>query len=166
MKSQELIILDEQSLNPYLTEIAKMKQEEDQFKQTIDAMLSDSIPIQNIAAVLDEYNEPGLGLLNVSYQNDSKAHMSQIRLSAEIENREKTEAFVDNLERSGLFEEVISPLSNLIGKESRVVRIDLILDNQRVIEFFESLSQPTEAETPSEENDNQPTENNDESTES
>lgn len=142
VRSQELIILEEQSSNPYLTEIAKIKQEEDQFKQTIDAMLSDSVPVQGIAAVLDSYNEPGLGILNVSYQNDPKAHMSQIRLSAEVANREKTEAFVSQLEQTGLFEEVISPLSNLIGKESRVVRIDLILDNQEAINFFETLNQP------------------------
>ncbi len=146
VKTQEVVILSEQSLNPYLRGVAKMKQERAQVQQQILAVLDQSVPVSIVLKSLDLYNREDIVLKSVNYRSDADSEISEIMITAEIKDRPSTEAFVEELESNELFEEVISPLSNLVGKGKRLVKIDLVVNNNKIIEVFESLNQPEENE--------------------
>ena len=135
-KAQETMILNEQSLNPYLTNIAKSKREKKEIEQAIRNLQDNAIPVSPIMKSIDSFNDDGVALMNITYKSDSNTDTNEIFLTAEINSREATEELVKALEQSDIYKEVISPLSNLVGKEKRLVKVDLIVDKEKVKEIF------------------------------
>jgi len=144
IKAQEAIILNEHALNPYLMSIAKLTQERQRLHDQILSVLDNAIPVSILMESLDEKNKEGINYQNISYTSDSATNEGRIELQAEIENRQKTEAFVESLEADSLYSEVISPLSNLLGKEERLVRIDLSVNEEEVTSVFEKKTAKAE----------------------
>ena len=133
VKTREVVILVEQSLNPYLTSIAKLKTERKQVQQQILAVLGDSIPVSELMKSIDKNNTDNVNLLNVSFRDGGQDSDSKIVLTAEVANRETTEELVEYLENESIYKEVNSPLSNLVGKGKRLVKIDLTVDEEELL---------------------------------
>lgn len=150
ISSQEVVILNEQALNPYTTQVAKIKHEMKQSNAQILSLLNDSVPVSHIIQDLNEYNRNGITMVNISYNDMISGPNSDIFLKAKTANRNETEKFVAELEAGQLYSEVESPLSNLVGKGERFVNIGLTVDKTSVIESFEN---PTDTLTNEEEND-------------
>jgi Tfp pilus assembly PilM family ATPase len=138
ISSQEVVILNQQALNPYATQIAKIKQQMKQDNAQILSLLNDAVPVSLIIQDLDSYNRNGVTMVNISYNDMISGPSSDISLRAKTVNRNETEKFVAQLEEDQFYSEVESPLSNLVGKGERFVNIGLIADKADVIEAFEN----------------------------
>ena len=105
-------------------------------------------------------------MVNVTYYVDSaKAHV--LRLRGKSISREETEKFILALENDSYFSNVLSPLSNLVGKGERFINMDLNVVPEKVIEDYgralegegegagansEDVSQGSEPEKPASKN--------------
>lgn len=141
--SKEIVILGEQSLNPYLTQISQARQERQQLRNQIGTILNDSIPVSEIMRNLMVYNKNGVTLVNINYNDQGFKDVTEISLRAKTASREETEKLVSQLEENKTYIEVVSPLSNLVGKGERFVNITLSVDKSKTIEVYENEAENT-----------------------
>jgi type IV pilus assembly protein PilM len=135
VSSQQAKLLEEKTLNPYLTETAKAKQHKTQLESQMITILKDSVPGSQIMKKIDSYNLDGKNMINAAFTivNNKEIDM---RLRAKTVSREETEKFIVELETDPYYLEVISPLSNLVGQGERFVNMDLKLNAVSVIDDF------------------------------
>lgn len=138
ISSREIVILNEQTLNPYISELARQKQAQKQSNSQILLLMNDSVPVSRIIDDLDTYNRNGVTMINFEYRDLASAENAEISLKAKTVNRDVTEKWIAALQESGHYENVISPLSNLVGKGERFVNISLTLNKAKTVESFEN----------------------------
>ena len=141
VSSREIVILNEQTLNPYISALAQQKQAQKQNKDQILLLMNDSVPVSSIIRDLDIHNKDGVTMVSFSYRDLTSAANAEISLKAKIANRDATEKWVTGLQESGHYEKVISPLSNLVGKGERFVNISLEMNKAKALESFENEMQ-------------------------
>lgn len=136
--SQEVQIYNEQALNPYITQIARIKQQKKQSEEQILSLLNDALPISSIMSHLNSYNTNGVTMINITYNESSAFNTSDISVRARTKNRNETEKFVADLEESLLYSAVDSPLSNLVGKGERFISVGLTVDKESIIAAYKT----------------------------
>lgn len=136
ISSKEVVLLSQQSLNPYLTQIARNKQEMLQQQNQLFAILQDSLPVSHLIDSLNEHNRNGIALVNVVYNDRESENESFISIRAKADSRPETEAFVEKLEQNEAYKEVLSPLSNLVGKGERFINITVTVDKPLAIQSY------------------------------
>lgn len=147
VSSREIVILNEQTLNPYISELAREKEAQKQSNSQILLLVNDSVPVSPIIRNLDEYNKNGVTLVSFDYRDLTSAENAEISLKAKTVNRDVTEKWIAALQESGHYEKVISPLSNLVGKGERFVNISLELNKAKTIESYDNeTTKPITAE--------------------
>lgn len=139
VSSREVIILNEQTLNPYITQLARTEQTLKQSRDQILLLIKDSVPVSQIIRDLDTYNSNDIEIININYDDAGSSESANISLRAKTSDRDVTEEFVSKLEASSNFERVNSPISNLVGKGERFVNISLYINKTNVIDAFETL---------------------------
>jgi len=139
---QELAIYAEKANNPYLTQIARANQQKTQLENQIITITQNIIPISDMLKRLDAFNIDGISLVSLDYRLN-KDNKPEIRLRAKVKDRETTEEFISELEKIDYFDEVDSPLSNLVGKGDRFVNIDLILNPSKIIDAYGKTGENT-----------------------
>ncbi|MBU0577990.1 pilus assembly protein PilM [Patescibacteria group bacterium] len=144
VSSQELSLLEEKAMNPYLREAAQEIQQETQLANQILSIVEGAVPGSKTMKIFDNYNTNGITLVNVNYSINTNKEI-EIRLRAKASSRSAIEEFILELESSPYFTEVISPLSNLVGKGERFINIDLKLNANEIINEHEKEKE--EAET-------------------
>jgi Tfp pilus assembly PilM family ATPase len=133
--NQELAVYVEEANNPYLTQIARTNQQKTMLENQITTITQNIIPISDMLKKLDAFNLDGVSLVSLDYRLN-KDNKPGIRLRAKVKDRETTEVFISELEKTDYFDEVDSPLSNLVGKGERFVNIDLLLNPLKIIEGY------------------------------
>jgi hypothetical protein len=107
-------------------------------------ILKDSLPLSLLMSKIDSYNADGIGLVNVNYYLDS-AKASVLRLRGKSSSRELTEQFVLALQKEPYFSDIISPLSNLVGKGERFINMDMNVESGVIIADYEKVQAKSEA---------------------
>lgn len=148
VSSREIVILNEQALNPYITQQAQKKQALQQSRNQILLLFQDSLPISRIIQDLDSYNKNGVSLISFDFRDTVSAQNAEINLKAKTVNRDATEKLISALQESGRYERVISPLSNLVGKGERFVNISLEVNKTKSMEIFGNEAQNNTEEPP------------------
>jgi len=138
ISSQEVIILNEQALNPYITNTARIKQQNQQDQSQILSILDEALPVSQIIEELETYNNDGISLVRVEYSNQSAGSEAKVNIKAKTVSRSETENFVIDLENKGFYSLVVSPLSNLVGKGERFINITLEIDKEYTVLAFEN----------------------------
>ena len=133
--SQETKLLQEKTMNPYLTEAAKAKQQKTLLESQIITILKDAVPGNQIMSKIDSYNINGISMVNATYKINTTKEI-EMRIRAKATSREDTENFVIHLENEPYYSEVISPLSNLVGKGERFININLTLNPNEIIKDY------------------------------
>lgn len=141
ISSREIVILNEQTLNPYVTEMARQKQAQKQNADQILLLIKDSVPVSQIIKNLNDFNGDSLPLLGISYSDQSSGNEAELTIRAKAANREVTENFVSILEGNEAYGKIVSPLSNLVGKGERFINISLSVDKAKVTEAFQKAAQ-------------------------
>ena len=142
LSSREVAILNEQALNPYITQTVQEKQAEKNNYNQVLLLTNDSVPVSSVIRDLDSYNKNGVSLSGFNYKDTISSEKAEVDLRAVINNRETTEKFINSLKTGGHYSEVISPLSNLVGKGERFVTVGLTVDKAKTIESFETPKAP------------------------
>jgi len=138
-KTEQNIVLEE-SQNPYLLHAAQTKQQIFQMENQIKSLLANSIPGSQIMKKVDSFNINDTGMITATYAMTSDKKM-EVKLRARSLTRSNTEKFIIKLEEDPYFSEVISPLSNLVGKGERFINMDLILNPEEIIADFYRLKE-------------------------
>ena len=141
-ETQQNIVFEE-SQNPYLLHAAQTKQQIFQLENQIKSLLADSIPGSQVMKKVDSFNLNGTGMITATYAMMSDKKI-EVKLRAKSLTRENTENFIAKLEEDPYFTEVISPLSNLVGKGERFINMDLILNPEEIIADFYQLKESQE----------------------
>jgi type IV pilus assembly protein PilM len=141
--NQELKVSRDRIENPYLNKLAQASQQKSRLEGEMLTILKDSLPLSRLMSKIDGYNVDGVGLVNVTFYLDS-AKALVLRLRGKSATRELTEQFVTNLGKEPYFSNVISPLSNLVGKGERFINIDMNVEAGPIMADYEK-SQPQEA---------------------
>lgn len=160
--SQEVSIYNEQALNPYVTQVARIKQQKKQNESQILSLLNDALPVSILMSDLNVYNTNGLTMVNITFNDNPALNTSDISVRAKTSNRDETEKFIASLEESPLYSEVDSPLSNLVGKGERFISVGLTVDKEVIIESYRAQFEAAQesAKTPSNPQEVTPEENN------
>jgi len=157
ISSQEVAIYNEQALNPYVTQIARIKQQKKQNEEQILSLINDALPVSNIISHLDSHNKNGVTMVNITYNEAPTLNTSDLSVRARTANRNETEKFIKSLEESPLYTAIESPLSNLVGKGERFISVGLSVDKESIIEAykaqFESAMQDSDSPNESITND-------------
>jgi len=140
----ELKVSREKIQNPYLNKLAQASQQKSRLETEIGSILKESLPLHILMRKIDSYNRNGLGMVSVNYSVDPVG-MLVLRLQAKSDSRETTEKFIMELEKEPFFSNMISPLSNLVGKGERFINIDLNVNGDKVIAAYEAVLLEREA---------------------
>ncbi len=140
--NQELKVSRDQIENPYLNKLAQASQQKTLLEGEMLTILKDSLPLSLLMKKVDSYNVDGVGLVNVTFYLDSTT-ASVLRLRGKSDSRDLTEQFVTTLGKEPYFSNIISPLSNLVGKGERFINVDMNVDPAPIIADYEK-SQPQE----------------------
>ncbi len=146
--SQEVLIYNDQALNPYVTQVAKIKQQTKQRNEQILSLIYDSLPVSYIIQDLDSYNMNGVTMVNINYKDVTSLNAPDISVRAKTFNRTETEKFIESLNSNPLYTEVESPLSNLVGKGERFISVGLKIDKTGIIETYNKQPSKDTSETP------------------
>ena len=141
--NQELKVSRERIENPYLNKLAQASQQKSLLEGEMLTILKDSLPLSRLMSKVDGYNVDGVGLVNVTFYLDS-AKAVVLRLRGKSASRELTEQFVMTLGKEPYFSNIISPLSNLVGKGERFINVDMNVESGPIVADYEK-SQPKEA---------------------
>jgi Tfp pilus assembly PilM family ATPase len=142
--NQELMVSKEKIENPYLNKLAQASQQKSRLEGEMLTILKDSLPLSLLMSKIDSYNADGIGLVNVNYYLDS-AKASVLRLRGKSSSRELTEQFVLALQKEPYFSDIISPLSNLVGKGERFINMDMNVESGVIIADYEKVQAKSEA---------------------
>ncbi len=134
--NQELKVSRERIENPYLNKLAQASQQKSRLEGEMLTILKDALPLSRLMSKIDSYNADGVGLVNVTFYLDS-AKALVLRLRGKCASRELTEQFVTTLEKEPYFSNIISPLSNLVGKGERFINVDMNVVPGPIIEDYE-----------------------------
>ena len=132
--SKEATILNEKTLNPYITQTASAQEFMRRADNQILSIIEDTVPVSPIMEYLDSYNKTDVHLVSISFDDRNSGTTAMINLRAKAANRETTEKLVEDIEKTPLISKVESPLTNLIGKGERPIEINLILDKTKIRE--------------------------------
>lgn len=145
---QELAVSVEKIQNPYLNQLAQASQQKSRLEGEMSTILKDALPMSLLMRKIDGYNAGGVGLVNVSYYIDSVGSLF-VRLKGRSESREATEQFILGIEKDPYFTNIISPLSNLVGKGERFITIDMAIKPDALMGDYEkALAEKQAAEKP------------------
>jgi len=136
--NQELKISRDRIENPYLNKLAQASQQKSQLEGEMLTILKDALPLNLLMGKVDSYNVNGVGLVNVTYYLDS-AKALVLRLRGKSSSRELTEQFITALGKEPYFSNVISPLSNLVGKGERFINVDMNVEPGSIIADYERI---------------------------
>jgi len=126
--------------NPYLTQTVQAREQKFQLESQISALMKDAVPASQVMRKLDSFNFNGVSMVNATYDLNAKKEI-EVHFRAKTADRDATEKFIMALESDPYFTNVVSPLSNLVGKGERFINIDLALDTDTVIADFEKMKQ-------------------------
>ncbi|MBN1258714.1 hypothetical protein JXA05_03070, partial [Candidatus Peregrinibacteria bacterium] len=140
IREMESQIWSEKLQNPYLTQTAQAQQQKIQMENQINSLMKDAVPVSQVMKKLDSYNLNGVSMVNATYEINTKKEV-EVHFRAKTADRDGTEQFIIALENDPYFTNIISPLSNLVGKGERFIHIDLILNVNEIIADFEKMKQ-------------------------
>lgn len=142
--AQELSLSREKIENPYLNKVAQASQLKSRLEGEISTLLRDALPLNVLLEKVDSYNKDGIGLVTVNFYVDSVGALV-LRLQAKSDSRERTEQFLVQLEGEPFFSNMVSPLSNLVGKGVRFINIDLNVNAEKIISAYRKSNAPQES---------------------
>lgn len=149
--SREVVITNEQTLNPYIADIAQRKEQTQKAQSQILSVIQDSLPVSSIIEEIEKYNKNGVTLVNLKYSDLSAEGTAQISMRAKVVSRAETEKFVKDLETQDLYSLVVSPLSNLLDRGERFVNLTLMLDKAYIIANLANAEEELRASAPEQE---------------
>ncbi len=130
----------EELQNPYLTQTAQARQQKLELESQVNSLMKDAVPVSQVMRKLDSFNSSAVSMVNATYNINAKKDI-EVYFRAKTTDRDETEKFIIALENEPYFRNVISPLSNLVGKGERFIHIDLVLNIDPVIADFEKMKQ-------------------------
>jgi len=136
VSEQKTIILNEKALNPYLTEMVKTEQQKQQKTNQVLEIVKKSLPVSKMIGDLDALNDDSIAMINIAFNTNETTDKNQVRLRAKASSRAETELFVAQLGEIDYFSEIISPLSNLVGKGDRFISVDLSVDSEKLTNSY------------------------------
>ena len=158
VSEQKTIILNEKALNPYLTEMVKTEQQKQQKDNQVLDIVMKALPVSKLIGDLDSLNDQAIAMINITFNTKDTTDKNQLRVRAKASSRAETELFVAKLGEIPYYSEIISPLSNLVGKGDRFINVDLSVDTEKLIDAYRTaleqereqmLKEKTETSQPS-----------------
>lgn len=150
LTSREVVIVNEQTLNPYIADVAQRKQQTQKVQNQVLSVIEDSLPVSRIIDEIQTYNKNGITLVNLKYSDQETEGTAQVSMRAKAVSRTETEKFVSELENKDIYSLVVSPLSNLLGKGERFINLTLMLDKPYIISQYEEEQASLRAAAPEE----------------
>jgi len=126
----------EKTQNPYLNNLANDIQQNNQVLRQINSLLQKSIPASLLMSIVDSHNSLETMLVNAQYILN-KNGLATLGFRSKVIDRPNTEKLIISFEESPYFDDIVSPLSNLVGKGERFVNINMSINLPLLMQHFD-----------------------------
>jgi len=138
MSEHNLMLHKDKANNPYLKQAVQTAQQKTQMDSQVNNILKEAVPPSQIMRTIDSFNSNQVRLSSAHYQINNKKEV-MVQLGARSQSRQATENLIVQLEEEEYFTDVISPLSNLVGKGERFISINLKVNPILIISDFNEI---------------------------